>query len=104
MKFENWRSISTFTKYDSKKLRLSLLPFKAVEEIAEELQYGSEKYDDDNWRKCDDLSRYQDAALRHLFAAFQGERLDSESGKTHLAHAACCVMFLMELDGEPDEV
>ena len=29
---------------------------------------------------------------------WQGEQTDSESGKHHLAHAVCCLMFLMWFD------
>jgi hypothetical protein len=36
------------------------------------------------------------ALLRHLFAWWRGEELDPESGLSHLAHAGCCLMFLME--------
>jgi len=34
--------------------------------------------------------------LRHLTAWWAGEDLDPESGLHHLAHAACCLMFLLE--------
>lgn len=37
------------------------------------------------------------AALRHLFAWAQGDDFDRESGRRHLAHAACCVLMLLAL-------
>ena len=53
----------------------------------------------DNWRYVDNArTRYFDAAQRHIMAWWQGEQTDSESGKHHLAHAVCCLMFLMWFD------
>ena len=39
-----------------------------------------------------------DALQRHLWAWKEGEQMDTESGKHHLAHALCCLMFLYEHD------
>jgi hypothetical protein len=86
-----------FVKYDSGKLRWSLLPWKAVSKLAEVIEYGAKKYAPNNWRKADDLSRYEDALLRHVVAHLQGEKLDPESGLPHLAHALCNAAFLLEL-------
>lgn len=90
---------STGMKFDQEKARYDLLPFKALAEIVSVLTYGAKKYAPENWRKVEHpKSRYFAAALRHLVAWFGGERLDPESGHHHLAHAACCIMFLLELD------
>jgi len=35
---------------------------------------------------------------RHLNSHHAGEYFDQESGLTHLAHAACNLIFLMELE------
>ncbi len=95
-----------FVKADAQKRPLDLLPFVAVEEVAEVLAYGARKYAPNNWRKVDKRSRYFAAALRHLFAYAKGEDRDPESGLRHLAHAACSVLFLLEADvsnlGEDD--
>lgn len=62
------------------------------------LSFGAQKYARDNWRSVEDAqTRYMDAALRHLNAVRRGEVLDSESGEPHLAHAACCVLFMLDL-------
>lgn len=56
----------------------------------------------DDW-KCDpDAGKYFDAAMRHLTAWISGERLDPESGRSHLAHAICCLLIMLwgELHGE----
>lgn len=88
-------------KLDAGKPRWDLLPFRALDEVAKVLEFGARKYAPDNWRKVDGWRwRYLGAALRHLAAFGTGERLDRESGLHHLAHAACCVLFLLELDDD----
>lgn len=84
-------------KYDGEKPRMYLLPPKATVEVAKVLTYGAEKYDEDNWRKLDNLqNRYSGATLRHIFAHLDGEYVDEETGCSHLAHAICCLMFKLE--------
>lgn len=82
-------------KYDSEKVRNELLPAFAIEEIAKVMAFGAKKYEAHNWKKGISYSRLLGAALRHLFAWSRGEELDPESGLTHLAHAGCCVVFLI---------
>lgn len=81
------------------KARMSLLPPKALTQVAEVMTYGEKKYAAWNYLKGRGLpfSDYLDAALRHLAAFNAGEDLDAESGKSHLAHAACCILMLMEM-------
>jgi len=84
-------------KHDQGKPRYSLIPPKGMEEFVKVLTYGAEKYDDHNWKKVPDLqSRYYDALQRHVAAYRAGELVDGESGLPHLAHAMCCVAFMME--------
>ena len=40
-------------------------------------------------------SRLYAAVFRHMTAWFMGEDLDKESGISHLAHAACSIVFLL---------
>lgn len=50
-----------------------------------------------NWRRtkvC--VSTYVAAAKRHLDAYWSGEELDPESGRSHLAHVAACMMIVMD--------
>ena len=86
-------------KFDSNKLRYSLLPWDAVRSVVEALEYGSRKYADDNWKKLSNPRvRYFDAAQRHLLAWYSGEVKDPESGLPHLSHCACCILFLLWFD------
>jgi len=84
-------------KYDEGKIRYDLVPPKSLRELADVLTFGAEKYAPNNWKNVPNPSdRYYSALLRHLEAWREGEIMDSESGKKHLAHALCCLVFLNE--------
>lgn len=86
-------------KFDGDKLRYDLIPPLALDEMVKVLTFGAQKYDPDNWQKVPDSKRrYFAAAQRHLWKYQQGEKLDTESGIHHLAHAMCCIYFLYEHD------
>lgn len=85
----------TGTKFDEGKVDLSLLPITPLEYIARVLEFGAKKYGATNWRKGMSWRRLAAACLRHIFAYLRGEDLDPESGLPHLAHAACCLIFLL---------
>jgi hypothetical protein len=86
-------------KFDGGKPQYGLLPPLALKATAEILTFGAEKYEPDNWKHVPDSKRrYFDAMQRHLWAWKEGEQNDLETGKNHLAHAMCCLMFLYEHD------
>ena len=86
-------------KFDGNKLEYGLLPPLALKATVEILTFGAEKYERDNWQRVPDSKRrYFDAMQRHLWAWKEGEQNDPETGKNHLAHATCCLMFLYEHD------
>lgn len=88
-------------KFDSDKTDYSLLPLKSLKEVTEVLGMGAIKYSRDNWRYVEDReNRYWAAAMRHMISWKEGDKQDDESGKNHLAHAVCCLMFLSEEDLE----
>ena len=81
----------------AKKAPLGLIPPAAMEEIAWVQQLGTQKYGIWNWRKtgvC--ASTYVHAILRHLNAWRDGEDNDPESGRSHIAHIACCCNILLD--------
>lgn len=82
-------------KLDTGKPAMSLLDRHALEEIAQVLRFGAEKYSPHNWREGIRFSRLTDAALRHIFAFVDGENADPETNVSHIAHASCCLMFLL---------
>lgn len=85
-------------KFDSEKADMALLSPIAMFKIAEVMTFGKQKYSAHNWRKGVAYSRLLAALLRHTFSYLNGETLDPESGKSHLAHAGCCVMMLLEFE------
>lgn len=85
-------------KFDHDKLPLNLLSTEALNQTAAVLKFGAQKYAEHNWRKGFTWSRPLAAAMRHLTAFNDGEDKDPESGLSHLAHAACCIMFLLEFE------
>lgn len=86
-------------KYDGGKVRYELLPPFALEDVAKVLTFGSQKYEDDNWRVVPEAKRrYMGALKRHIEEYRMGRIFDSETGLPHMAHAICCAMFILELD------
>ena len=86
-------------KLDQGKLSYTLLPFKALTEVVKVLEFGKLKYAKDNWQKVPNAKeRYIDAAFRHLISYYEGETIDPESGLHHLAHATCCLLFVIWFD------
>lgn len=82
-------------KNDAGKVRLELLPVRALEEVGKVLTLGAAKYADDNWRKGMSWRRCLGAGIRHTFSFLRGENLDPETGLCHLAHATCCLLFVL---------
>lgn len=87
-------------KFDGGKPPLGLISRYALEQEAHVMQYGVNKYGTHNWRKGMDFSRLVDACLRHVYAFADGEDVDGETGLSHLAHARCCLAFLLEYEGK----
>lgn len=86
----------TALKFDTDKLPLNLLSTEAMNQTAAVLKFGAIKYAEHNWRKGFQWSRPLAAAMRHITAFNDGEDIDPESGLSHMAHAACCIMFILE--------
>lgn len=87
------------SKFDLGKPRFSLLPTGVLTSVLKVLEYGAKKYSVNNWQHVENpRERYYDAAMRHLYAWFNGEPKDQETGESHLAHAICCLLFLLWFD------
>lgn len=89
-------------KYDAGKPRPDLIPAGPLLEVSKVLAYGAAKYTkgassgENNWQHVEGgRQRYHAAALRHVLQWQSGERHDSETGLHHLAHAACCLLFVL---------
>jgi hypothetical protein len=87
-------------KDDKGKPELTRVPRQIIWDIARVRAYGYEKYGTgaDRWDTVE-IHRYQNAAYRHWLAYLDDpDSVDSESGLPHLAHLACNIAFLCELE------
>lgn len=92
-------------KRDAGKPRLTLVPMQIVWDVAAVREFGTAKYGSpDNW-KLVEIQRYRDAAFRHFLKYLADpEGVDEESGLSHLAHLACNVAFLCEMEKENESI
>lgn len=93
-------------KLDSGKLRPALVlggfanALLAVTKVGTD---GANKYTDNGWKAVPNgLARYEDALHRHLLKHQSGEKVDPDSGSTHLAHVAWNALALIELTKEAE--
>lgn len=97
--------LSEGTKADTGKVRMDLIPPELMFALAAVLTFGADKYSDRNWEKGMSWGRVFGALMRHMWAWWAGSGpsnknfafgdLDSETGYSHLWHAACCIAFLV---------
>ena len=87
------------TAIGAAKLPLDLVPPTAVQHLAAAFKDGGVKYGPFNWREQQVSSTvYYAAALRHLFAWFDGEDFAQDSGVHHLAHAMACMAIVLDAE------
>jgi len=89
-----------FKKNDTDKPRMELVDPDYMIGIAQVLTFGAKKYEANNWKRAsrDDIERIKGAMLRHQMAYMKGEKIDPESGLSHLYHVGCNSMFLAYFD------
>lgn len=76
---------------------ISNVPPVGMLEVGRVMAVGAAKYGPMNWRHADvSSSIYYDAAMRHLFQWWDGLEADEETGISHLAHAAACLLILLD--------
>lgn len=80
-------------RYNEGKRRWSLVDFKSLEPMVQVLEFGSEKYEPDNWKKGFEGNDLLDCIMRHLVSIMDGETHDKESGLPHMGHIMCNAMF-----------
>jgi len=89
-------------KHDAGKPDYTLLPWDALEEVVGVLEGGIKKYARDNWQIVPGgRQRYIKGAFRHLIASMFGPSTDPDFGRSHLAHAICCLLFALWFDLNP---
>lgn len=82
----------------TKQAMFSLIPPRALWQLAERYGAGLKKYPARNWEKGYPWSLSVDALMRHLMQFWGGEDIDEETGGTHLSavmwHAAALIEFM----------
>jgi len=88
-------------KFDGGKPRMDLIDPVFLEELANVLTFGSDKYDEskkvylNNWRQGGmRWGQVFASMMRHAWAWWRGEDRDPETGMSHLAHLSANAMFL----------
>lgn len=82
------------SRYNSGKLKWSLVDFDSLEDMVRVLEFGANKYSEHNWKKGLKTTEVFESTMRHLVAYMKGEDLDPESGLPHTGHIMCNAMFL----------
>jgi hypothetical protein len=93
------KAIREFKKDDATKPEFEIVSQFAAEigRVNEVLKYGASKYGMENWKNCDDLNRYRNAATRHLLQSFISP-IDNDSGHHHLASVIANSLFILALE------
>lgn len=85
------------------KPQVKLIPYEAIKGMAEVRKFGNEKYKEP-WRWYEEGNRddFVEAGIRHLYkhlsGDYGGDRLDDESGLSHLKHALTSIAMAVALD------
>lgn len=74
---------------------LESLRLEDIEEATHVFTYGAKKYKAWNWAKGFNWSIPLACAVRHTMAIINGEEVDAESGRKHIAHVVCNLFMLI---------
>lgn len=81
-----------------------LLSLNGLDSVSDVFAFGAKKYGDPyNFRKPhgDGYSlRLLGASVRHIWKYLRGERLDPETGKSHIAHAVADLLMVLDLEAK----
>ena len=80
-------------RFNKGKPNMSNIPPKFLLGMAKIMTMGEQKYGKNNWKKGNNTSVAYDSAMRHILNWYSGESNDSESGDSHLFHAAVNLMM-----------
>lgn len=75
---------------------LALLPSAALIEVARVAGHGAEKYSPEDWRGKYPCMEHISAAIHHMLRWKDVSHKDPESKLSHLAHAACRILFALD--------
>lgn len=83
------------------KVRMDLLPWPELEEIAKVFTAGAKKYGPNRWKNLPGgYQRYKGALLRHLTEVEKGNATDTDTGCLHIAQVAVNAIFMLHFKME----
>ena len=91
-------SAQVHIKQPEDKIRLDLVEPSFIKAVGKVRTYGLKAYPDEQGWRNEPKQRFIAATMRHFEAYRSGEILDPESNMPHLWHAACNLMFLIEME------
>jgi hypothetical protein len=91
----NKLAATLFTEYYDIEYKETKIPHIIIE-LGNIAEFGVKKYAEHNWRKGFKYSRLFDAAIRHYLFHKDGELLDPETGRYHIAHCLWNILALIE--------
>ena len=98
----NWEKPEQAKKFDGEKPAVDLVCPEYILGTAEVLTFGAKKYGRKNYLNGAGDGEYHcrlyAAIQRHLLAYHAGEKLDPESGMSHLFHASAGLAMLVEME------
>ena len=95
-----------FTKDDCEKNRLELIDPEFIMGLGRIMTFGAKKYAADNWKLGDSKEsqeRIKGALLRHIMLYLNGDKIDHETGESHLYHVAFGLQALAYFDRIQEE-
>jgi hypothetical protein len=79
--------------------RFDLIPWAAIREASHILDFGAVKHGIGTWKTIS-AEVHLDAAMSHIGHWLDGQKIDPESGRSHLQHALIRVLFAVALELE----
>jgi hypothetical protein len=89
-----YKSATGSMRFNDGKPEVSQLDPEFIIELSELLTISAKKYGKYNWALGQEFHTPYDSCMRHMFKFMSGENVDSESGLSHLLHAAANIMIL----------
>jgi len=77
--------------------RFDLIPWTAIREASHILDFGAVKHGIGTWKEIP-TEDHLDCAMSHIGYWLDGQKLDPESGRSHLQHALIRLLFAVALE------
>lgn len=97
------KAVEGAMRFNSGKLKWSLVDFNALIPMVQVLMYGAKKYTPNNWKKGLSKNEILESMLRHAFELLEGNLIDEESKEEHIGHIMCNALFYSYFTQNPEK-